>query len=127
MSAAPGPLASPSTWSGAPSSYPSHSAPATSALIRRSLSCRSPRRSACWTRGGEAEEVGELGDAGLGDAPVPGRVGIAGDRTFLDQPLDVVSQGQQPGQVAARNAMGGAGNNYQMQNSLDRRIISSIR
>ncbi len=49
---------------------------------------------------GQVEETGELGHAGSSDAKLPGGVSIARDRAVLDQPLDVVGQGQHPGGAA---------------------------
>ena len=49
---------------------------------------------------GEVEEIQYLAHPGAAHPQLTGRVGIASDTTLLDQPLDVVGQGEHPGGAA---------------------------
>ncbi len=56
--------------------------------------------------GRQIQEIQDLGHPGSTHAQLPGRIGIAGDRTLLDQPLDVVGQGQHPGGAVTGRVLG---------------------
>ncbi len=45
----------------------------------------------------QIQEVRDLGESGSTDAQLPGGIGISLHAALLDQPLDVVGQGQHPG------------------------------